>query len=415
MKPIYLLPPILAVGIVSLWLSHQHTTLSSLEQHLSAATSSSRPSYPPASPTETPINWNQLATLSRERLPTLFDKQLLLRANARIRTMTETELLAAFDEVSTLNLDIRDLDDLREKLITALQEKNPAAALDYLNHPDRKNEHLLSNPTPDILAAWAATDPTAATAWLDRQIAGGTFDTTSLDGTNDWRSRVEAALLGVLLHTNPGNAEKRVLALPENQRYATLHQILYLAGENDQPFTGGTLSSFTSLIRTTLPPNAQSILIADLASNIVQHQTYHAADTFFQQSSATPHERETSIHQASRGKFQQLAREDRLNASELDQFRTWAASHAPDLVDQVTGRSLTAASYNGDNAFRRAADLALHYQQQGHEEVLTSFLGSASGGGNSKRQLLELAGHIQNPESKTKVIGQINGNPYLAP
>lgn len=411
MKPVQLLPPVLAAGIVAFWLLHQNTTLSALQKSPPSQPHSTRPSPPPRQPT---LNWHQLATLTSERLPTLFDKQLILRAEARIRAMTETELLAALDEVSTLNADIRELDELRKKLIAAIQQKNPETALDYLNHPDRKKERHLSDPSSNILAAWAATDPSAAAAWFDRRVASGDFDTTSLEGHNFRRNRIEAALLGVLLKSNPADVEKRILALTDNQRLATLRQILTEADHNNQSLPGETLVPFTSLIRSTLLPDAQPQLIAETASAILKHQDYPAADTFLEQASASPGERETAVQQAARGKFQNLARKDRLNVAEIDKFRTWAGTHTPDKVDQITGRNLVAASYNGDNAFRRAADLALHYQQQGHEEVLSSFLGSASGGGTSKSQLLRLAEKISDPATREKTITQINGNPYLS-
>lgn len=412
MKPIHLLPPLVAVGIVSLWLTHQRSTLSALEKTLTHQ-NPPRSSAPPTR--EAPLNWHQLHTLSSERLPTLFDKQLILRAHARIRAMTEAELLAALDEVSTLTADVRELDDLREKLIAALQEKNPEAALDYLNHPDRKKELHLSDASPRILAAWAASDPAAAAAWFDRRIAAGDFDTTSLQGHNFRRNRIEAAFLGVLLKSNPADVETRVLTLPDDQRFATLQQMVTQADYNDQSLPKETHASFTSLIRSTLLPNAQAQLIAETASTILKYHDYQAADAFLDQASASPAERESAVQQAARGKFQHLARKDQLTSAEIDKFRTWATSHAPDKVDQITGRNIASASYNGDSAFRRAVDLAFHYQQQGHEEVLVSFLGSASGGANSKARLLEIAEKIQDPASREKAVGRINGNPYLAP
>lgn len=412
MKSIHLLPPLVAAGIVTLWLAHQRSTLSSLEENPALQTPS-RLVVPLTC--QVSINWRQLSTLSSERLPTLFDRQLILRAEARIRAMSEGELLAALDEVSTLTADVRELDDLREKIIIALQEKNPEAALDYLNHPDRKKEYHLSDASPRILAAWAAKDPAAAAAWLDRRLAAGDFDTTALQGHNFRRNRIEAAFLGVLLKSNAADVEKRVLNLPDDQRLATLRQMVTQADYDDESLPKESLASFTSLIRSTLLPNAQNQLIAETASTILKYHDYQAADAFLDQASASPGERETTVQQAARGKFQHLARRDQLTSTEIDKFRTWATTHAPDKVDQITGRNIAAASYNGDSAFSRAVDLALHYQQQGHEEVLASFLGSASGGGNSKSRLLEIAEKIQDPASREKVMGQINDNPYLAP
>jgi len=419
MKPKDLVLPLVAVVGASIWLVRQrseiadiHERISTIRGHIATArgistdhSSGERPAAVKSTPTgKSSISWQRIAELTHERSQGIFAKQELLRAEAKIHAMSPTELVAALGEIDALGLDIRSEGELMSKIIGVLGEKDPAAALDFLTDGELRLG-LRGNLPATILSKWAKADTHAATAWLDGRIASGALDSKSLDGKSYQRLGLEAVLLSQLISSDPAAASRRILALPENQRFNLFEALAQMRGTKKP--TEGDLAAYTSLVRETLPTNAQAIAIIKPVRGIAQQPGYDKIDQYLESVSATPDERTSAVREAAQAKFRLLMDENRLTAETVDTFRQWAEKQSPDKVDQITGGALAGVSLNGANAFNRAADLVSHYYEQtGKDEILIGFLVHGYADQN-KEKARTLAAKISDPELRQRTLDRI--------
>lgn len=351
---------------------------------------------------KTPVSWRRLGdSIAGQRAPGIFARQELLRADAEIRSMTPAQLLAALAEIATLDLDIPARGQLDPKLIAALGEIDPAAALAYLAGA---NDHagLPYAMQIGILAGWSKTDLPAATRWLDAQIASGVLDDKSLDGRNFRRFRLEAGLLSTLVESDPAAASARLTAIREKHRADVLSEWVSFLGRQSNSPGDGALLGYASLVREMLPPAAQTSAIVKPISTLARQDGYEQIDRYFDNSAATPAERAAGVATAMATKFEALVWRNRINPSEIDAVRQWAGTHSPDTVDEATANALGSISGNGADAFNRAADLALHYHEiTGNDLILDRFLWAGYGSQN-KARALTLAEKINDPVQRAE-------------
>ncbi|RYD38634.1 MAG: hypothetical protein EOP87_01215 [Verrucomicrobiaceae bacterium] len=238
MKPIHFIPPALAVVAVSLWLNRSLGELHTANEHLRiqrqsenhggdilSADRSGKSGRPSRATTTSPpkVSWQRLAGIHGEPSKGIFAKLELRRAELLLREMSPEELLAALAEIAALEVDVRERWGMNEQVLTALAAKDPVALLDHLTSPGG-TEVLGGNFTFNVLSKWAGTDPGAATAWLDGKIASGDFSSKALSGENPHRTTFEAAMLKILIGSDPAAASARIAALPEVQRSRVITQ-----------------------------------------------------------------------------------------------------------------------------------------------------------------------------------------------
>ena len=408
-----------AAALVTAWLANGRGTITTLEQQsavlrqrLAARSSTSTDdaaSARPAAPAKAvagkePIDWKAFAAQMQEMRNGggMGDMRSMIRIQQRLQAMTRDELASALDEIAALDLPEESRTMIAQMLIGPLCQKDPEFALN--RYIDRINDERggFGWQLPNAIKEWADKDPAAATAWLDRQIADGKFESKSLDGKSQPRMQFEGNLIGALLSTNPDAAAGRLEAFPEDQRKELL-----------QRWTGNTVKeenqlAFATLVRKELEANEQLDTLADLAALRSWQEGFENTDAYLDRIEATPAERAATIEKVAENKVRNFMRAKKVTREDIDSLREWAATQAPDAVDGMTGRALAMAGQNNNGLdFSEASAMALEYREStGNDEVLVSFLdrGIRSEDKESARALAE---KISDPARRAEVLEKL--------
>ncbi len=159
------------------------------------------------------VDWQKAAeALGSFRGLTPAELRSSVRMSARIEEMEVAELEQALNEVEDADLKRIERTMLELELARSLAKKDPEMLL------TRFGRRLLSTNvsyflTP-ALESWAGSDPEAAAAWLDSEIAAGTLDEKRLQSRNSIRGHFETSLIAVLQAKSPAAAEQRLAGLP---------------------------------------------------------------------------------------------------------------------------------------------------------------------------------------------------------
>ncbi len=350
------------------------------------------------------IQWKQLAAqmdgLNRGGTG---DMRAMIRLQSQLQEMSRDELVQGLEEIAALDLAEQERAMLEQMLLGPLVEKDPEFALTKFVARLGQGSGGLGWQLSNAMQGWAKKDPAAATAWLDRQIADGTFDSKALDGRAPERIQFEGSLVTVLLGSDPQAAAARLAALPEDQRREVL-----LGSHREIPDT--EQAAFASLVRSQIPADQQTGTLAEQASRFSGDDSYQKVTGFLSRIDPTPAERAACVEQAGESQIRQLAWKKEVTATELDAMRTWAAAEAPDSLDRATGKALVAAIQGGKDGktkFADAAALAVHYNEaSGNDEVLATFLESWEARRN-KDEARELAAKISDSERREKILEQL--------
>lgn len=420
MKPIHFLPPAVALVIAAAWLGSQRHSIATIEKHSvllqkhiaaareavasenSVKTSVANPAFKKADP----IDWKKLAAqLTEERsaggMP---DMRAMMRFQQRLMSMDKDELVAALDEISALDLPEESRAMLEQMLVAPLVEKDPEFALTRFIDRMHDEHSSLSWHLGQALGNWAKKDPVAATAWLDRQIAAGTFESKSLDGKSEPLQCFEGSLIMVLLSTDPAAAGARLTALPSDQRREVLRSNMSTIRPQDQ-------LAYAQLVRQHLPEEEQAGMIASMINGISFHNdSYAKTAELIDRIKATPEERRACIEQAAETRIRQLSFQRPLTRDDIEELRAWTNTQSPDYTDQVTGKAFASAasmSVNGKRAdFSELAKLAVDYHAaSGSDEVLIPLLESWSATqAQNKEQARALAGKVSDEKRRKELL-----------
>ena len=377
----------MALIIAAGWLGSQRHSISTLEkesellqEHIEMARSSlAVTEHSPAGPAaasktpkgKEPLDWKKIAAQMREMQQGggMGDMRTMIRMQQRLQTMTKEELIAALDNIATLDLTGEERLMLEQMLLGPLAQKDPEVALtkfiDRMNEGHGTMGWVLGN----AMSEWAKKDPVAAAAWFDQQIAAGKFDSKTLDGKSAARTQFESALIRVLLDSDPEAAGRRLATLPTGERGDVLKN--YTA----TPLKEESQMAFAKLVRSQLPEKEQGQVLAQQAAHLVG-EDYSKATAFLERIEATPAERSACVEQAAESRIQSISFNQKITAKDLDTMREWTTSQAPDTTDRVTGEALS-RTLQGQNKmdFAEAATLAARYQEaSGGDDVLYAFL-----------------------------------------
>lgn len=392
-----LIPPVIALALAGIWIARQHQSISALEdataalqKHITAARSSGLDNDPSNSKStaatqvtknKKPIKWKKIGAQLAEmdRSDGKGDLRAVILFKQRLQVMSEAELIAALDEVATLDLPADALASLEQTLFEALMVKDPECAL--TRFIDRT--HHISGGIPLALAKiqfthtfkdWVTKDPAKAAAWFDQKIAAGKFDGTSLDGESQLRDKFEATLFGALLGTAPDGASQRLGGIPADQRAQ------FLRRNSDWKLNEQTFQAFATLIRKQVPEKQQLGLFMQQASLMGRRESYAEVTAFMDGIAATPAERVACVEIATKSKIRSIANGRKITRDDLDTLREWTTRQAPDTTGPITGQVLAHAMQEGHKLnYAAASELALHYHQaSGSDDVLVAFLEGVS-------------------------------------
>ncbi len=420
MKPIYYIPIALVAIGVAYWSFSQKDAESKItreteqlrqtlknseaKQKSESVAEMSRKLRAKLSSNGQPIDWKSLAAqlVEIQKSNQDSDDTVLDQFEKRLKTMSRDELIAALEEVSALGLNKEEFGLLEELLVEHLIEQDPAYCLE-------KYEARLENESDGVgwqlssaLGMWAKKDLAAATAWFDKKIAEGKFESKSLDGQSEVRLEFEASLIGELLASNPLAAGKRIAGLPEAQRVSAMQQI-YIADLEPAAQKG-----YLELVRQLVPEDERDDALAQMASELLPDKNYSEMGDFLDLVKATPEERASIVKNAAGVKFEEISAERLVTRDDVEEFRAWGKKHSPAQVDMATGEALgEAIQEDGDFNFSKAAELALQYHKStGKDDILVGFLNGFSSPSRLE-DAKKLAQNIADPKRREEALSHL--------
>jgi len=417
MKPLHFLPPVAALLIAGLWIGVQRRSIATLDQQsdllekdIAAARATGetdevaqeKPGQAGrTTPSKTPIDWKQAASLFAEMWEGVNDNRALMHFHEQLRILTPDELCSLLKELQAL--DPRDnFGMMASAILLDLVEKAPEMALknffDLRDHPQSVVGLRLSQ----ALAAWTKQDAAGATAWLDQQIAAGALDSKSLDGKSPPRVQFEKALLEVLLSADSQAAARRLANLSQDQCKEVLSRMRY------DDFEEKDQMALANLTRQQLSGKDQAEVLAQAVSNSITDD-YSKITACMNRIEASPTERAACIDSVVRLRFNMLSHQRRITPEDVEKVRAWTGAVAPQATDRATGLAL-ASALNSKNykRFSEFADLAEQYHEAGGgDEILIPLLESWGAKENQERAR-KLAERLSDERRRNDLLKKLN-------
>ncbi|MES2475874.1 MAG: hypothetical protein V4640_08840 [Verrucomicrobiota bacterium] len=419
LKIIPFIPPLLALAVIGIWNVRQTQAVHVMEQdnremrrilreeegRLVSAPKSSKLGKISAATMSAAIAWKDVAGKISATAPGGEAEKLraVMDLQQRLKLMTRDELIAALDEIDLLELSPAERAEMVSMIVAELAKKDTPYALDRFVDQIEADPDGIGWQLGDAFGEWAKNDPAAATAWFDRQIAAGKFESRSLDGRSEMRAMFEAGILPELLTSDLAAAGRRLLALPEDQRREVLEQL---------PFTDlapNARKDYAALVRQLVPADERPGSFANIATQLVENGgDYQKVSDFLDAVQATPDERAVSARQAAASQLEVLGEDGEINASTVDALRTWLDVQAPGQSNTITGKALAeAAQDGGDFNYDQAAELVLRYQQStGNDAVLVAFLQGYSAHSNLE-EAQALINKISDPQLRQPFLDEL--------
>ena len=412
MKPNPWLLPAAALLVSGGWIFHQKKSAATLEREIAVLTESVRAarvvhdvSSPPAGKAAAndaksgKIDWKKIgATIAKmQGGGGMGQIRSFIRLKKQLMEMSADQLIAQLEEIDALDLATSEREALQAMVLGTLAEKDPQLALDHAAKVAGDEDSGMHWQLSAALGKWAEKDTAAATAWLDRQIAAGTFNSKSLDGKNQALLRFESALLPHLLDKDPAAAASRVAALPGDQREDLFRNNHFMQ------MPEGRQQAYADLVRGSLPQDKAADALARAASRLANKDGYSKVDDFIRRTSATSKETEAIAGQVVENSlFPNFGTKPDFET--LAKARAWAAEHSPSTVDDATGKSLGNALYRGTD-FDQVSQTVLQYNaESGNDAVLAAFLKSGGARQRSRDKAAALIDQITDPAVREEIL-----------
>lgn len=427
MKTIYYVPPVLAVAIVAAWLTYLRGSSSALSQEntllrekitnsrdASLAQNERASSKKPQKPTETeskPVadwvatsrDWKKLALFAKDAETPEERSAALSRLKNLLSEMNGEELATAYADIATLGLKTSYRDGLEDFMLYEIAKKNPEFAFSQYLAKFERHGAVPNSFDFKKFEDWVTRDPTAATAWYEKEIAAGTFD-KSLDGKSPFRAPFEAAFIKTLLISDPAAAEKRLTETPLDQRKAIVAAIINVE-EKDQ-------KAFADMVRRTLPQEDASEMILRKTMDHGYLDDPKKIHQNFERIAATPEERSAFlVLEAEYSIVCQFAL-SKPSRKILDEFHTWAKAVDPTSADRVAGIGMAEYLDNitDPKAQEYVENLAIEYHSSGvSDEFLIPLIEGSGKGRNSlsKEKARELAMKITDENRREELLQKL--------
>jgi hypothetical protein len=393
MKPVHLLPPVLALAVAAIWLGSQHRSISALQEQSgalrkrieTARQESANGGGDAGSQNGTHgkkaakvLDWKQLAEKQRAMQGgnDVQGMRAMIEMQRTLMAMSAGELMTQIDEIDALDLP-KDLKaSLQGMIIGVLAQKDPRLAVERFVDQIENKQGGMSWQLDAAFQQWATKDPAAAIAWMDVRIAEGKFASTSLDGKNEQRLQFERGLVTSLLASDPQAAEARIAKLPVEQRAEVLQAGVVFG------MKPGSEKALADLIRHQMPEDQRAATLAQCAGQLVHQGGFERVDKFFGEIAPSQEEKDAVVARAFQNRLSNNRDTAKVDAT-IEEGRTWALRQSPDAADRITGEALGSL-----HDFGTASQLALkYYDEGGNDEVLTSFLESGLALRNSSAAL----------------------------
>ena len=325
----------------------------------------------------------------------------IMSFQSRLMKMDQGELIAALDEIESLDLTEGQRTAMIGMILDPLSTKDPELVLTRFS--DRLSDigggmlWRLSS----ALGNWAKKDGVAAAAWLDKQIEDGVFISKSLDGRNQALRSYEGTLFTSLLGSHPDLAEKRIAKMSAEERQQVFSSASGGLKVEDE-------AALAEIARMQLGSEGATQILVNRAANIATMSELKDVDEYIESISATPEERKKIVEQSATSYLGEKSYQGKVTAKDVDDMRDWLSETSPDSVTKTTGEALGELARDEDSlGFEKSAALALRYHEEnGDDDLLTSFLDSASTGQN-KEEARAVAEKISDPAKRKQALDNL--------
>ncbi len=399
MKPYHFIAPALALVGSGYWLSNQNNTISELtektriirervvvvEKASSEATASfGAPKNGQAKDEFTladgSLDWKLIAEMMAETrgangMPT--NMKAILKLQQKMMQLSEEQLIDGLEKIDALDLDPENVEMIKQGLLSQLAEKNPKAALTALGDPITSQSNMLFWVQTQIISKLAKEDPAAAIAWMDKNIADGKLDSTTLNQHQDLRLRLESPLILQLLSSDYATAKSRLEGFSDDDK-------LHLLSNNHQRLKGDAAKNLIKITRESLPPDKASQAISSAFGN------QHIGDL----SNISKAVKDIPLTEDEKSNvLESLVSNYSLNNESESKFQDiyqWSKTEAPGKEADFVANALSSGQSRWNNPqanFEKALTVA---ESLGDPEILTSFVSKFSRNGNEdtiKRQV----------------------------
>ncbi|GAA5128285.1 sigma-70 family RNA polymerase sigma factor [Luteolibacter yonseiensis] len=417
MKATTFAPPVIALILGGAWIVTQRQTIQALDRHsdLLETTVSTRTSalIADASPAKLQrsntyknsrlsIDWSVVAEqFAKANPPGQLNKVDQFMLEKRLGEMTQEDLLAGIDDISSLDTTREMKESMEEALLRVLGGKFPEFAVVSLI----RRYQDATGPVPLCLAEafgkWAHYDFAKASAWMDEQIAAGTFDYKSLSGENWLQNKLQQVVVKSLL-SQPGDAATlRVMQVPEESRENFLLEVAL------DPLKQDETASFAKLVRNSLPVTGQQKVFSWAACKLAEDLP--AVAPFLENIGATSEERAFCVANVAVSKIGNISLQRKIGGTDIAAIRKWIGEQLPEAVDQVTARVLdNAVRMRAKTTFSEAAAFAVEFSHSsGNDELLGEFLKSSAAQSN-KDHARTLAEKISDEALRKEILKSLD-------
>ncbi|MEM1085731.1 MAG: hypothetical protein AAGI48_16605 [Verrucomicrobiota bacterium] len=420
MKPLPFIPPIACLAIAAGWLGTQRVAISSLETEtaelrerirlvgsggVEAGERSLAMRMKEAGEEEgDEIDWEDLAEkLSEANRGGMTDMRAMMELQTLLMEMEADELLAELERIDALDLGKEARQMLDGMLIGMVAQKDPKLVLDRYMDRLHDDHNGMSWQLSNAFQQWQKEEPAAALAWLDAEIAKGTFESKSLDGRSQARIRFESAAIMQLLRTDPEAAAERVTGFPEDQRLAFFNQgVMSFQSPGNQ-------AEFSELVRKVLPEDQWGAAYQQRVGNLMRQGGFEKVDDMISEIEASDGERESIVDHAVTQRVQTLGWEGKLDREKLNEMQEWASSQSPDKADAIMGEAL--GNVWGDRSKlgdRIKLVEGLHEDGAG-DELIVAFLSNQNADAETVAMVGPLVERISDEEKRQEVMSWLEG------
>ena len=415
MKPRYLIAPAAAMLAAVGWLGTERRSVAKLEEQITvlrehiaaardaeaAAGDAKETSSAAAAKKTAGIDWKEVAGQigKVDHNGGMPDMRAMIRLQQQLMSMDTGQLAAALDEIAALDLDSGQRMMLEQMLLGVISQNDPELALTRFLGRAGDDFGAVNWQLTNALRLWAGKDPAAATAWFDKEIAKGSFESKSLDGTDGPRPHFESALIGVLLGSDPEAASRRLSALSDGERRDALSSIH--VDEDQQP-------ALADLIRSAIPEKEQAELIANQLPRFARDGDYAKMTAYLERIAASPSERAACVDEAADSRFAMRAGKGGISREALDGFRAWADAASEGSADRATGKALASATAMRETTpFSDLAALAREYHAESGSDDILIPLAEHWRARSHKEEARELAGLISDEKRREEILNNL--------
>lgn len=411
MKKVHLIPPTLALIGSAAWLFSQNQTITELtnknrliKERIELVTRESPSSSSDLfgkqnqnKPDEFiledgSVDWETIVRVMKENKVNgdpfmVRDLKTMIRLRHTILQLDAEELTAGLDGLRGLDGDREVIKLMRRDLIQLLGEIDPVLALEQIEEIDLGKDSEAHWLAQGAMGNLAIENPLAAANWLDRQIAAGRLESTTLHLELNPRLAMEAALIGSLAASDLEATKNRLAGFSTSE----LNHLLQTADFEGEE----ALSLFSGLARHLLPSEqASSAIVSRWSSH--NYPGLSEASSALQRETFSPQEREQIVSNLA---------ENFLNRSEAE-TRYQEESGKKDGLQHLLLATL--GQYASENP-RAAADWLLNHQKalgEGQTEMMKSTLLMFTAAGDLT-EAISMVDHLQfeNPHEALATVG----------